>query len=300
MKTKKIDSLTEKVSKENLYKYYIIENHNYEETFTHFQITRKDLRRLLTEYEIIKDYRLRAKNNKFKRSHEESVRIGKKSAETQKKSWLNKSAEKKEEWRQLCKDVQLGLPCEIKQNKVQKAQQTYNDKSQKEKDKINKRRSVSCKKTWSNPNIIAKQHQTKRNNRKSRICRSELEQTVYDSLIERFPDLVYDSIIDERYNFYVDFYIPSQDLFIEINGHPSHGNYPYIDGDKQSMEESYKLYGDWLKVYTKLDVKKNDEATKNKINYLRIYPYNSLENNYKINNNKFKDIIKIIINSITK
>jgi len=296
----KLEQLVKLVSKEELYKYYIIDNHHYNDTFEHFNISRKDLRRLLTEYSIVKDYKLRAKNNHYKRSHEQSVAVGKKSSETQKKSWSNKEDSEKIAWSIKCKEAQLNMSEDAKLKKVSKAKETYYSKSKKEIDDINLRRSMSCKKAWEDKSLIERQHETRRKNRNSGICRSKLEQSIYDFLIKVFPDLVYDKIIDNRYNYYVDFYIPSKDLFIEINGHPSHGNYPYIDGDKISMNESYKLYGDWLKVYTELDVHKYEMATMNNLNYLRIYPYNTLETNYKINNYNEKEVIKLIFDSITK
>lgn len=299
-KKQRIDELVKKFPKDVIYRYYIIENHRFNETYEHFGITRTDIRTLLTKYKITKDFKLRAKNNKYKRTHNDSILIGKKSAATQKKNWLNKPIEEKELWSNRCREFQLNLPPEKKESKKKKYKEYWNNLSLEEKEKINKKRSDSCKESWKSDSLKEKQHKTYRKHKKGRFCRTILEQTIYECLIKVFPDLIYDSKIDERYPYYCDFYIPSLDLFIEINGHPSHGSYPYIENDKRSMEESYKLYGDWLKTYTVRDVEKYNKAVDSKINYLRIYPSTSIEENYKINNFMFIEVINTIFVSITK
>lgn len=69
-------------------------------------------------------------------------------------------------------------------------------------------------------------HISAKKNRKERVCRTAIEQKVYNKLIEIYPDLLYDVKVDDRYPYFVDFYIPSKDLFIELNAHPSHGTRP--------------------------------------------------------------------------
>ena len=90
-KPKKVDLLSDKISKKDLYKFYIIENHSFNETFEYFNINRSDLRILISFYNIKKDPKQAKKNSKYKRTHEEAIEIGKKSGETQKKNWENKS-----------------------------------------------------------------------------------------------------------------------------------------------------------------------------------------------------------------
>jgi hypothetical protein len=84
---KKVNELKTKISKEDLFDYYIIQNNTFHKTAEHFSIDPINvLHDLLKYYSIKKSPLLSAKNNKHKRSHEESIRIGKKSAETQKKN----------------------------------------------------------------------------------------------------------------------------------------------------------------------------------------------------------------------
>lgn len=142
--------------------------------------------------------------------------------------------------------------------------------------------------------------ETARRNRKERFCRSLAEQKAYDKLIERYGSTQYDVKIDGGYNYYVDFYIPDIDLYIELQAHPSHGNLPYDENNEKAVENSYQLFGQWLDVYTKLDPRKYQEAKQNGINLIRIYPRSSIEDNYKFNDNKFIDVIDIVYNSQKK
>lgn len=145
---------------------------------------------------------------------------------------------------------------------------------------------------------ISKDSKTVEKYNKPRHIKStkEKEQQIYDVLIQKYPDIKYDVLVDERYPYYVDFYIPSEDLFIEYQGYPAHGNYPFIDGDSKSLEESIRLYGKWREIYIKIDVEKYTKALDSKINFIRIYPKSSLEENYKINQNKYKKLINLIYN----
>ena len=65
-------------------------------------------------------------------------------------------------------------------------------------------------------------------------------------------------------------------------------------GTNESQKIAYTYHTQWLDVYTRRDVEKLECAKKSKINYLRIYPNATLEENYKINEYKFKNIIDII------
>ena len=57
--------------------------------------------------------------------------------------------------------------------------------------------------------------------------KSKSEDAFYKSLKITFNDVVRQYYDKERYPFNCDFYIPSIDLFIEYQGHPSHGIEPY-------------------------------------------------------------------------
>ncbi len=127
--------------------------------------------------------------------------------------------------------------------------------------------------------------------RTGQLCDSILEQNIYDKLIKVFPDLCYNIKVDERYPYFVDFYIPSKDLFIEINGHPSHGKLPI----SEHLECDLRITGQWKDTYARRDPEKLRIAQKNNLNYIRIYPSATLSQNYNINKEQDKQIINLIL-----
>ena len=300
-KVKKIDILKEQVSKEELIQYYIIENHSYIETMQYFNLSkRKDLRLLLTEYQIAKSPKQSAKYAKRARTHESYLKGGQKSSQTQKDKWVAKSEIEKLAWSSKQKEAHSS---DSFRNKISQINKDYNKNLDEDiKQKRNLKRSKSCKDTWSNPELIKRQKETARSNRKVRniLCRTQQEQNIYDVLLAIYPDTQYDQFVDDRYPYYVDFYIPSLDLFIEYQGFPAHGKYPYIEGDVKSINEVNRLYGGWRDQYLNLDPKKYNKALESKINFIRIYPQSTLQQNLNFNNNQFKDIIELIYNSYRK
>ena len=105
--------------------------------------------------------------------------------------------------------------------------------------------------------------------------------------MEKFPDCIHTYKDKERYPFLCDFYIPSLDLFIEINFHWTHGSRPYNPNDPEDLETvrvwetkskelNYKgkpkdLYKIALKVWTERDVHKRETARSNHLNYLEFF-----------------------------
>lgn len=282
-KPKKIDSLVLIVSKERLYDLYIIQNIPFHKLSEQLDITNKDLRLLLNHYDIRKNLKMAARNNIYKRTHEQNLNVGKKSSETQKKNWELKSQKEKELWKLKCKEAQLNMNFETKKEKTQKYINWWFGLPDEERAKINEKRSNSCKHAWeiNGDEIQKKKKSTEKENRKNRLCRSVAEQKMFDCIVSIYPDVMYDVRIDDRYPYYVDFYIPSEDLFIELNAHPSHGKLPF----KMMKFEDYKNYDSkWAGVFGKRDVEKQECAEKNNLNYIAIYPSATLEENKKLNN----------------
>lgn len=82
------------------------------------------------------------------------------------------------------------------------------------------------------------------------------------------------------YPFHCDFYIQSEDLYIEYQGSWTHGNMPYIEGDTacvqqlQQWEEkavNSEYYKDAIETWTYRDVIKRETARKYKLNYIEIW-----------------------------
>ena len=86
---------------------------------------------------------------------------------------------------------------------------------------------------------------------------------------------------DERYPFNCDFYIKSEDLFIELNYHPSHHTHPFDETNEEDiflLESLKQENSEWsnmiIDVWGKRDVNKLNTAIKNNLNYKVIYPNN--------------------------
>lgn len=293
-KPKRIDTLKKIVSKEELYQKFIVENILFKDLPDIFNVSDSDIRMLLTHYKITKDPKLQAKNRKYTRTHEQSILIGKKSSETQKQNWNKKSQQEKQEWAEKCRLAQQNISDEQRQEMNKKSISWYTNLSDSEKAEVNKRRSETLKELWENcgDEIHTKRKVTEKQNRKLRTCRSVAEQKMYDILKQHYPDTQYDVKVDDRYPFYCDFYIPSKDLFIELNAHPSHGRLPY----SELLFEEYSNYPlKWVDVFARRDVKKRDTACENNLNYIMIYPQASLEDNLRINHNN--ELVELLYNS---
>ena len=86
--------------------------------------------------------------------------------------------------------------------------------------------------------------------------------------------------IDDRYPFHVDFYIPSLDLFIELNIHWHHGKQPYIESSIDCKNQlniwnikskSSQNYKNAINTWTKRDVIKRNTAKENNLNYIECF-----------------------------
>ena len=217
---------------------------------------------------------------------------------TQKEHWNKKDDLLKENWKQKCIISHSTLQAKLNMSKAQKETREKLKINNPEREQLmNKKRSETCKHIWATTNILERRNNTVKKNREKRkgsICKTIAEQKIYDTLIKTYPNLKYDEYIDDRYPYYVDFYIPEEDLFIEYQGFPSHGKIPYDKNNSKSLDECYKLYGKWLETYTITDPQKYETAKKNNLNFIRIYPEATLDENYKINKYKYTTIIKEI------
>ena len=155
-------------------------------------------------------------------------------------------------------------------------------------------------------NILNKTYLTQKEN--GTASSSMPEEKLYDILSSNF-DNVERNYKEERYNHRCDFYIPNLDLFIEYQGSMFHGGRPYDQDDEICQEHlqylmgkadarrnitgtKFTRYDSEIAVWTYGDVQKRDEAIKNKLNYLEIYP--------NINLDDIPDIINTNYNENTK
>ena len=106
-----------------------------------------------------------------KRTHEESVLLGKKSSLTQKQAWNNKTQEEKDLWANKCRDIQLNIPKEKRLSMIIKANHTNNSKSKDEQTFINLKRSKRCKEFW---------------NKSSKEFKQEFVQKISETCLEKY------------------------------------------------------------------------------------------------------------------
>lgn len=119
---------------------------------------------------------------------------------------------------------------------------------------------------------------------------SKVEENIYNSLINKYFNVKRNYNEDPRYPFQCDFYIPDQDLFIEINHHPTHYKEPFNENNPEHLEYLEKckenpknwIEKDLPRVWAGYDKRKIDTAIKNNLNYIVVYPKQS----YKVENGK--------------
>ena len=85
----------------------------------------------------------------------------------------------------------------------------------------------------------------------------------------------------EKYPFACDFYLPKYDLYVEIQGHWTHGNHKFngIDSNDIQILENWKKknspqYNRAIDIWTKRDPLKRETAKNNNLNYLEIFSIN--------------------------
>lgn len=90
---------------------------------------------------------------------------------------------------------------------------------------------------------------------------------------------------ESRYPFNCDFYVKSEDLFIECNFHWTHGGKPYDPKDldcedqlnywrykaENALDKDRNYYKNAIYTWTDLDVRKQKIAKQNNLNYLALY-----------------------------
>jgi hypothetical protein len=142
--------------------------------------------------------------------------------------------------------------------------------------------------------------ETKRKN--GTLNSSKQEEKFYNILLNFFnKDDIEKQYKDTRYSndgkcFLCDFYIKSKDLFIELNGHFTHGKHPYDSNDKNDIEllemireksKTKKIYKIFEIVWTKRDVLKRKCAKQNNLNYIEVFGCNFTEDSIKECLNKY-------------
>ena len=115
---------------------------------------------------------------------------------------------------------------------------------------------------------------------KTGISVSKDEDYIYDKLVEKYGTVKRQYKDEERYPWECDFYIPSEDLFIEYLKHWSHGRRKYDPKDDQCKEDKKWLekkakdnefYKRTLTQWTEKDPEKEEFAYDHGVNLVVLY-----------------------------
>lgn len=126
-----------------------------------------------------------------------------------------------------------------------------------------------------NPKFLQKVLDTKRKNNSFNV--SKLENGFKEYLLSKGFEIK-TQYVSDLYPFHCDFYIPSLDLYIEINGTWTHGKHrfnPENEDDRKLVEywrsKGTPFYASAITTWTISDIKKFETAEKNNLKYLAIY-----------------------------
>lgn len=149
---------------------------------------------------------------------------------------------------------------------------------------------------WKNKDFVKKikekEYKTKKNNNSFKKSTPEIK--ILELLKINYPDTIYQYSTDPRYPFNCDFYIPSLDLFIEYNGHWTHGPHSFDENNEKDLkllekwQEEYKIKGTkggGINTWTRRDPLKLKTAKENNLNYLIIW-----HKDFSIKNQNFQFI----------
>lgn len=125
------------------------------------------------------------------------------------------------------------------------------------------------------------EHRNKKLKENNTFSNSYVEEAFYKILTKKYNDVIrqYKS---EKYPFNCDFYIPSIDTYIEIQGSQFHHFHPFDENDIEDINELERLrnlandahpqYKRIIQVWAINDVNKRNIAKENNLNFIEIYP----------------------------
>ena len=182
---------------------------------------------------------------------------------------------------------------EKEEERVKKFMQTWLDTPNELKREYTAKRT----KNINSPEAIAKSKETKLKNGTYKMSIAENEFYKQLCLFVDESDIIRGYIDKQRYPFNCDFYVKSKDLFIEYQGHQTHGYEPY-----DASNPEHWVYCDFLHdhhyssdTFTIRDPNKIATAKQHKINLLLIYPKHD---SYLIKNGIMKSIGKFHVAKI--
>lgn len=162
--------------------------------------------------------------------------------------------------------------------RAQKVRATWYSKSEEDRAAINKTRATKPE------NKQAAKLKRLETIQRTGGTKSKAEDQFYNQLLISFEvaDIVR-GYSDSRYPFSCDFYIKSKDLFIEYQGHPTHGPEPYDSSNSKHLELLISMREHHLSTdtWTQRGPLKIQTALKNNITLFLVYPHHT---HYKVAN----------------
>lgn len=135
--------------------------------------------------------------------------------------------------------------------------------------KISSMMKLHHKNAIKNDPLFYEKQKTKLNStmhRNNSFAKSKIEDDYYKQLCEKYGiENVVRQYSENRYPYKCDFYIPSEDLFIEFNWHWTHGKHPFDENNEEDIKTlelwkekscNSKFYKNAIYVWTELDPRK--------------------------------------------
>lgn len=313
----KSQEIFDKITNEEIEQYYNEQNHTQQECADHFNISLGLFMKLLNERGIKKDpikHQELIKKSKLEKYGNANYNNREKSKETCLKKYGVDNPFKDTEKIKQSYIEKLGVEHPMKDKSIaHKVTSKINYEESIKKGKETYFEKTGYDNPGKNPECIKKMLETKiKNGVYDSPHTSWLEDRLEKLLRRKFPTVI-KQYRDSRYaresgyEFECDFYIPEEDLFIELNAHPTHYIHPFNKEDKNDvalMEKLSKSDKQWdkatLETWTIRDVEKLNIAKTNNLNYLLLYPSDSIHNNKKINDTKYSSLIEYLIKKLNK
>lgn len=305
----------EHITNEEIEYYYNETNHSQYECALHFEMSVGLFIKLLKQRGIRKDTA----------KHSERIKLSKK------ERYGNENYNNREQAKDTClekygvdnpfKDVERvrdgmmkKFGCDHPMHNASIKQRVVSKKDYKK--STDKARSTYFKKTGysnpsKNPSCIDKMLKTKvKNGCYDHPGTSNLEKRLEKLLKRKFGEVIpkYRDTRYERetgYMYECDFYVPSEDLFVELNAHPTHYICPYDKSNKThiALAEQYRQsFRKWDKVtyetWAVRDSEKRECALRNSLNYIVLYPSNTIFNNKSFNDKKYSKLIEYLLKKL--
>lgn len=268
----------ELITFDEVYNYYIIENHSKRQCYDYFNTTERIFRTFLEFYNLTKPRNL----------------VKQLSDQTKLEKYGNVNYNNHEKYKQTCLE-KFGTSSaladkEIHKRTIERQKELYGGTgfeciSVEKRTAIAKKANKTMWDKYHTDEDFAKayqdsQNKTKRMNKSFNTSVKE-KQLLEELIITYGKDDVYTQYcIDSRYPFSCDFYIKSQDLFIELNAHWTHGKHPFNINNPEDIKilncwkekaKTSEFYKNAIETWTIRDVDKLNYLLKNNLNFKLIY-----------------------------